>query len=237
MGNTEHGKFCSACNKEVIDFTKMSQIELLNYFKKFTNEVCGTINPNQLAELNLRRSKKYSLKPLSLKMMIASSITFLSYTKVFPASLISTNQVSGIESPKRKNVEKGDSLSYKIRGAVFDIENNLPIGNVTVKLKNGSRANQTDEEGKFEFIVKGRKEDKIVLSVNHIGYCNQELEVVLGEVKSDYKISIKAEECSLDDINVVGTKDIRRQSLVGMIEYIKRPSFFKRVIIWIKKTL
>ncbi|MBK7883748.1 MAG: hypothetical protein IPJ81_08070 [Chitinophagaceae bacterium] len=49
MTPTEKGRFCSACAKEVIDFSKMTDDEVLNYFtKKTTADVCGRVLPGQL---------------------------------------------------------------------------------------------------------------------------------------------------------------------------------------------
>ncbi|MDO1446344.1 hypothetical protein Q0590_08785 [Rhodocytophaga aerolata] len=41
------GRFCGACDKIVIDFTKMSDRELYNYFKRQPEKVCGNFNANQ----------------------------------------------------------------------------------------------------------------------------------------------------------------------------------------------
>lgn len=53
MDKTENGKFCLSCQKEVIDFTKMSDAEIVLYFdKKKSGEtkVCGTFRADQVLE-------------------------------------------------------------------------------------------------------------------------------------------------------------------------------------------
>jgi hypothetical protein len=35
------GRFCESCSKHVIDFSLMSDNEVLNYFKKNSGKVCG----------------------------------------------------------------------------------------------------------------------------------------------------------------------------------------------------
>ena len=49
MTPTQQGRFCNACAKEVIDFSTMSDSEVLNYFSSLKNEkVCGRAYPDQL---------------------------------------------------------------------------------------------------------------------------------------------------------------------------------------------
>lgn len=49
MTPTQGGRFCKACAKQVIDFSKMSDTDVLNYFNIVKNEsVCGRAYPDQL---------------------------------------------------------------------------------------------------------------------------------------------------------------------------------------------
>jgi len=48
MTSTEKGKFCSSCQKTVIDFTNMSDRQLAEFFKKPPSSVCGRVYDDQL---------------------------------------------------------------------------------------------------------------------------------------------------------------------------------------------
>jgi len=53
MDKTENGKFCLSCQKEVIDFTKMTDEEIVLYFDKKKSgaaKVCGTFRVDQVLE-------------------------------------------------------------------------------------------------------------------------------------------------------------------------------------------
>ena len=53
MDKTENGKFCLSCQKEVIDFTKMTDEEIVLYFdkkKSGTAKLCGTFRADQVLE-------------------------------------------------------------------------------------------------------------------------------------------------------------------------------------------
>jgi hypothetical protein len=48
MTCAEKGRFCGSCRKEVIDFTRMSESQLIAFFKKPTGSVCGRFRNDQL---------------------------------------------------------------------------------------------------------------------------------------------------------------------------------------------
>jgi len=49
MTPTDQGRFCNACAKQVIDFSTMSDAQVLNYFSHIKNDnVCGRVYPDQL---------------------------------------------------------------------------------------------------------------------------------------------------------------------------------------------
>ena len=53
MDKTDNGRFCLSCQKEVIDFTKMSDEDMILYFerkKSSAPKVCGTFRVNQVLE-------------------------------------------------------------------------------------------------------------------------------------------------------------------------------------------
>lgn len=48
MTPTQKGKFCNACAKQVVDFSLMSDNQVLEYFKNSTGRVCGRFAEDQL---------------------------------------------------------------------------------------------------------------------------------------------------------------------------------------------
>src|SRR5882757_853751 len=60
MTPTDQGRFCNACAKPVVDFSMMSDYEVLNYFSTVSDEkVCGRALPNQLdREMTMPREPK-----------------------------------------------------------------------------------------------------------------------------------------------------------------------------------
>ncbi|GAB3827212.1 hypothetical protein [Hymenobacter jeollabukensis] len=48
MTSAGRGRHCLACRKVVVDFTRMSDAELLRWFSHATDNACGRFRPNQL---------------------------------------------------------------------------------------------------------------------------------------------------------------------------------------------
>src|SRR5438046_2765912 len=48
MAGVQNGRYCESCRKNVIDFTLMSDEELVQFFKNTPNDVCGRMNLEQL---------------------------------------------------------------------------------------------------------------------------------------------------------------------------------------------
>ncbi|MFL9484654.1 hypothetical protein ACI6Q2_17865 [Chitinophagaceae bacterium LWZ2-11] len=45
---TQQGRFCTGCNKQVIDFSLMTDQQVLNYFNNSKGEICGRVSKDQL---------------------------------------------------------------------------------------------------------------------------------------------------------------------------------------------
>ncbi len=53
MTATDRGKFCASCAKTVVDFTKLSDSEVLKIIKKTDGKICGRLRSEQLDRLLL----------------------------------------------------------------------------------------------------------------------------------------------------------------------------------------
>jgi hypothetical protein len=63
MTNQEKGRFCSSCQKMVVDFSLMSDQQIINYFSNQTGKICGRLHTNQLNRtLTIPQQRKWSFK-------------------------------------------------------------------------------------------------------------------------------------------------------------------------------
>jgi hypothetical protein len=79
MTTVDKGKFCSSCSKEVIDFSLLTDAEVLNYFKKSTGNTCGRFTNDQLQrplqETRIEKKKGWKWLLASITSLIMISRT------------------------------------------------------------------------------------------------------------------------------------------------------------------
>lgn len=88
MSPTEQGRHCFSCEKEVVDFTRFSEQELLQYFSQpKTNEqkICGRFNQTQLHPISIETAKPFRTNVLWQQFL------YLLVTLIYPA-ITSCNQ-------------------------------------------------------------------------------------------------------------------------------------------------
>jgi hypothetical protein len=110
MTPTEQGRFCSLCSKTVVDFTRMSDDEVLNYFANHKNEnVCGRIKKQpQLPEITIRipastmhrRYNNFQMFLLALLLSFGVLLTGFTGEKTHAEFAIeNTNSIAAVDSP------------------------------------------------------------------------------------------------------------------------------------------
>jgi hypothetical protein len=113
------GRYCSACEKIVVDFTEMTNTELQNYFKSYTNEeICGRVKSKHLGKQNMFEdilfngkqfvANKISIKPLRIVLLslISGLLTFTTSCmgKVMPVEKVtkSNSDTAKVKNPSTK---------------------------------------------------------------------------------------------------------------------------------------
>ena len=113
MTPTEIGKFCSSCQKEVIDFSRMSDQEIRRILNSSKETPCGRFNTNQLE------------RPLVAEVPVNRSLTWIKYAASLFLAFQGTNAISQTTnttiSPKDDLKTSNDSIkTIEISGYVYD---------------------------------------------------------------------------------------------------------------------
>jgi hypothetical protein len=151
MTPTQQGRFCNACAKEVIDFSEMSDSEVLNYFSKVKNEkVCGQAWPDQLER---------SISALPRKKIYWYFNCLIAFILFFGKAGSSKAQTKrGIILPKpagnstllpSKNIA---ATKFFINDVIAD-EHGQPIPFASIRLLNSTVGVVADEFGKFKLEI------------------------------------------------------------------------------------
>lgn len=179
MNDIEKGKHCLACKKNVMDFSTMSDAEIITYIEKNKEqEMCGRFNNSQLE------------RPL---MISNPSFNLARYSKVFAGlfalSTATTILANGDDNTKvisqSKNYVKGDILVLKdtitvvdsvyvpieLNAKIIDELTKKPIDLAVVKVGNSEKEFISDSKGFVKFEIPQHEiNDKYIFTISRIGY-------------------------------------------------------------------
>ncbi len=150
MTPTEGGRICRQCDKIIVDFSKMSWIEIENLQRENYNALCGMYNPRQLDYWGqaIPNHKDSLLK--------IATITGLTISLSLPTI--------------GQTINTSDSIV--IKGKVIDqaTSEELPFANIS--LRSRKVAAVTDIEGNFKLVIKNVPSTALpdTLEVKYVGY-------------------------------------------------------------------
>jgi hypothetical protein len=140
--------YCNSCEKEVVDFTKMSDLQIKNYFKKAKGDVCGQMYSRQ--QKVYADTSKLTLKPLASALMTGAALLFTG-TSTLAQSKDPTEQTEqkGRKGKAKKDIEdKSEEEKRTINGRVTD-ESGESLPGVNVKIKGTKIGTTSDLDGNY----------------------------------------------------------------------------------------
>ncbi|MCD8409954.1 carboxypeptidase-like regulatory domain-containing protein [Tenacibaculum finnmarkense] len=152
--STKLGGFCNSCNKEVIDFTKMTAQEISYYFNNNTSKnTCGQFNQKQLTTYNekpIRRKKHGFLVTLGLAVLSLFSFN-------------TTQAQEGNTPIDKNNIDlNNQEKDILVKGVVSD--ESWPLPGTSVFLEGTDIGTETDFDGNFTFPKLLKKGDVLIFS-------------------------------------------------------------------------
>jgi hypothetical protein len=179
---TTQGGFCQACQTDVIDFTAMSDEEIIRFFQEKPSQTCGRFNRNQL-RLYTEPAVAASRTPVRRRFLHAGLVSILtlwasreSHAQMAEKTSIGTiplHTFVASQNTTEAGSEKypSDGPARTIRGVVRDAEHQ-PLPGVSVYLKGTTTGTSTDANGRFEFPQQVKPGEVLIFAF--IGFDNEE---------------------------------------------------------------
>lgn len=219
MTPAEYGRHCDHCCKTVVDFTAMTNAQVIDYLSS-SAKVCGRFSQNQVESIN----KQLVVNELSARnrwKWTAIAFSLLSTISAIKASAqskpVPVEQGQADKKDKPDNVILGKVIPnhFKTVSGCISDENNMPLPGATVKAYNSSVGTLTDANGNFKLQV---PVNTLQITVSSIGYRTQQVDLTSAD---PYQVKLHLEPMLLGEPAVV----FQKQSLVKRIYYraIKRP--------------
>jgi hypothetical protein len=222
MTPQEQGRFCGSCQKTVVDFTMMSDQEVLNYFLKANHDVCGRLANDQLnRELTITGKKKrfswaYVWNVLLATFLLTEANAQVKPKPKKPVKTIVKEKAVVLGGIGWAPIEPVDAvMAITLKGKVLDAETNQPLNGASITIKGTGQSVITDTSGNFKLTIE--KKDSLVLVFSYIGY--EEQSRVIAEL-SDWRhiqVSLKPVYSDLKEITVIGYPIQGKMDLVGFI--------------------
>jgi hypothetical protein len=207
------GKFCGSCQKTVVDFTMMSDAEVVNWLGK--EHTCGRFRSNQLdRELTAFSvpQRKWAWRTALLGLFAwFSSKTAEAQTLNAKASAPAQERAHA-SPPIIPNSAITPSSIF--RGVIVDSSSLEAMPGVTVQLSGTSIAKPSGVHGEFEIVLpKGAAKENLSLVFSFIGYITET--IPLRELNSQVsnKIRLRPDRAPLSEIIVVA----------GNVQLVKEP--------------
>lgn len=213
MSPVEKGKFCGSCQKQVVDFTRMSDREVALFFKKpSTGSVCGRFMTDQLnRDIAIPKKRipwiKYFFQ-IALPALLFSKLSAQkTIGKVLPPVTRDTTRISvkeelrtlgmvlptcikPVEEKKVITALKGDTTAISaesittINGEIKD-ESGLPITSASIYIKGTHIGTVSNEKGLFHIRAKAGD----ILQISSIGY--EASEII---IRTQEKLSVQLKQ-------------------------------------------
>lgn len=167
------GRYCQNCEKTIVDFTEMTDMELVRHYQKHKGRICGTFLPEQLNRpmpLPTPPSKYRHLKNIGA---LLSGLMFFNVGQTQPLSLSPPAQLALSQSieEEKATISKPTVLSGKVMDSSGEA---LMFANIACYINGGlSHGTQSDMEGNFQMEVPA--DTKFSLTFTHIGHVSKTL--------------------------------------------------------------
>lgn len=213
MTKTDIGKFCSHCSKTVIDFTQLTDNEVLQIIELNSGKLCGRLTQEQLnraIKLQQPTNNSRLYKILAGLLLVGASENLLATdNQKSQQEIISIfDNNTNIQTTEIKSEPTVDSLKNVVQGLVIDAKTKEPLPFASVLIKDTKIGTTTDLDGKFKLVIPDSLvTDKIYLIIAYIGY--EQTEILIS--KNDLPIIkdlviVPAEQVFLGEVIVIKKK-------------------------------
>jgi|GEM_PF-3564130 len=164
MSVSENGRHCGQCSTEVVDFSLLSNEQIIGYLENASGKVCGRLTPAQLNRTGKRVSSQgfSGLSLPALVLLAAMSTANPVYSQ--QQQPVSVSAVPAVLATLQHEL----SVHQFVSGTLTDLSADYPLAGMQVSLMHRGRpvaSATSDINGHFSFVVgKGLDYDSLLVS-------------------------------------------------------------------------
>lgn len=219
MTPAEGGRFCTRCQHEVIDFSLMTDKEILAVISSRNKNLCGRF---QSAQLN--RSLHEPLPP-KRSFFPAAVFASLIAALVPEGSKAQTPADATVQSIPTKVVPTKSRATAVFKGQIIDSLTGKGLAGVTISLKHKGVEESgaiTDGEGKFVLNIPARlRQQALRVNISYIGYTSREVSFDMEQLNEMKTLVLEPASIDLQEVVVAQYAPTRHTYTVGAMVTIK----------------
>lgn len=232
MTPDQQGRFCTHCQKTVVDFTAMTDAQVLAHIEQTGGPGCGRFRTDQISRT---LTPSTAGKPgrwqwlgvllsgwLSSQLVQAQSVTDKRVGGTFvPVLVRSADRHNLVDTTAQGLMPDGTMI---LKGRVIDTVSRAPITGATVVIENTVYGTTTDSTGAFRLTGPAINLDSTIqLVASSIAYTNQELTLTAYMAGQPLLFALREDTESLNGVISVG-------------EYVvTKPTLWRRIRNWFRR--
>jgi hypothetical protein len=202
MQSTATGKFCHSCSRTLVDFTNMSDHQLIMFLNTSKGKICGRLNEGQIDRALIENPEQKS-RPAFYR-FLAAILLLYNHSLSFKANA----QLKAGEQLRQEIVsmdtittqqKQDDSIHHKnviFKSSIRDLASKQGIAGASIKLIGTDLVWKTDSSGNFHIVVPAEYQNgESIFEVSCEGYNSIKIPIQLDPHKltpHDYMQAIKS---------------------------------------------
>lgn len=200
MQKVGNHRFCDFCQHEVIDFTNLTNQEIIEFLEKSKDvKICGRL----VKDFEVTKkpiTKINSIKQIFFGTLLAFPLISNATKTKLPQKYLSLKSKDFITESINNNEYFELSDTLVLTGQVLQTSDNTPLAGCTIKVVGSNKGTQTDIHGNFTLKMDFQKsEKKVELEVIYIGFITSK--IIFYREENNLKKTIYLKE---DDTTLLG---------------------------------
>ena len=235
------GKFCASCSKQVVDFTLMSDTQILHFLSQQKSSLCGRFDAGQLArplvQPTLSKKKSWYLA-LALPFSLFFQKSFGQKGERTVGKLAVRVEQKPTPHPVRILMGAPAMIAPRwitLHGTVRDDEGNA-MAYASVIEKGTSYSTASVSTGQFSIKLPGNR-DSVILVASFVGFNSIEKKVSLDDADTAINLNFITKPVLLGDVVVAGYVTKQYTGMMGGLSICRRVTKAEKTDSLLKKTL
>lgn len=177
MTQDDTGKYCAHCSKSVIDFSQLTDSEMIQILEQSPDNICGRLRKEQLNRILIppraTNNSKFQTIITAFLSLVTIGDTRASDRQCTPVEMVSFNgdSVFAQERVPKQQQQITDGVNNMVQGWLYDSLSKAPLIGATVLIRDTKTGVIADAKGKFILTIPDSLLTPIIqLEVKYFGY-------------------------------------------------------------------